>query len=98
MKPTLNNITLALGIILMGTLVSGTAFAACGDHGKPGASLVPQSWDGLSGSLLPISDNSASDPIVGMWHVTFTAEGNEAGPPDGTPLDNALVVWHNDGT
>jgi hypothetical protein len=33
-----------------------------------------------------------------MWHVTFTAEGNELGPPDGTRIYNALVVWHSDGT
>lgn len=33
-----------------------------------------------------------------MWHVTFTAQGNESGPPDNTPIDNALVTWHSDGT
>jgi hypothetical protein len=33
-----------------------------------------------------------------MWHATFTAFGNQSGPPDGTPIDNALVTWHNDGT
>ena len=39
------------------------------------------------------------DPIVGMWHVIFTAEGNgAAGPPDNTPIDNAMVVWHPDKT
>ena len=32
------------------------------------------------------------------WHVTFTAKGNPDGPPDGTPIDNALIVWHADGT
>jgi hypothetical protein len=38
------------------------------------------------------------EPIVGMWHVIFTAEGNEVGPPNGTPIDNAIVVWHSDKT
>ena len=38
------------------------------------------------------------EPIVGMWHVIFTAEGNKVGPPDGTPIDNAIVVWHGDKT
>jgi hypothetical protein len=100
MKSALKKFTLALGIILIGTLLSGKAFAACGDSAKskPGASLLPQSWDGQSGALLPISANSSDDPIVGMWHVTFTAEGNESGPPDGTPTDNSLVVWHSDHT
>ena len=100
MKPALGKFTLALGIILMGALLSGSAFAGCGDQGKskPGASLLPRSWNGQSGSFLPISTGSSDDPIVGMWHVTFTAEGNEAGPPDNTPIDNSLVVWHSDHT
>jgi hypothetical protein len=42
--------------------------------------------------------NEDHDPIVGMWHATFTAEGNNPGPPDNTPIDNALVTWHSDGT
>jgi hypothetical protein len=49
-----------------------------------------------SASLQLVTDSA--DSIVGMWHVTFTAWGNEAGPPDGTPIDNALVTWHSDGT
>lgn len=36
--------------------------------------------------------------IVGMWHVTFTANTmNGASIPD-TVIDNALVVWHSDKT
>ncbi len=100
MKSASGKFTLALGIILVGTLLTTQAFAACADYGKskPGASLSPQLWDGQLGSLLPISDNSSDDRIVGMWHVTFTAEGNSGGPPDGTPIDNSLVVWHSDHT
>lgn len=100
MKPAVSKFTLALGIILTAALLSGSAFAGCGDQGKSkhGASLVPQSWNGQFGSFLPISTRSSDDPIVGMWHVTFTAEGNEAGPPDNTPIDNSLVVWHSDHT
>lgn len=100
MKPALNKFTLALGFILMGALLSGQAFADCAGQGKskPGASWVPQSWDGQLGSLMPISDSSSDDSIVGMWHVMFTAEGNDGGPPDNTPIDNAIVVWHSDKT
>lgn len=100
MKPALSKFTLALGIILIGTLFSGKAFAGCGDStkSKASASLFPQSWDGQSGTLFPISASSSDDRIVGMWHATFTAEGNELGPPDGTPIDNSLVVWHSDHT
>lgn len=38
------------------------------------------------------------DPIVGFWSITLTAEGNEAGPPDGTQIDWGLQQWHSDGT
>jgi hypothetical protein len=100
MKPALNKFTLALGIILMGALLTGQAFAACAGQvkSKPGATWVPQSWDGQLGSLIPISDRSSDDSIVGMWHVTFTAEGNDNNPPDKTPIDNAIVIWHADKT
>jgi hypothetical protein len=81
-------------------LLSAIASAACGDLNKSGAMLHRQSWQGsnalLPGSLLRISTDA--DLIVGMWHATFTAQGNEIGPPDGTPIDNALVTWHSDGT
>ena len=89
-----------LGVVLLVTMLSAWASAACGDANKFGANLHRQSWqrsDPLqSGSLLMIADDT--DPIVGMWHVTFTAQGNPGGPPDGTPLDNALATWHSDRT
>ena len=81
-------------------LLAATASAGCADSNKLGALLHRQSWPGANslraGSLLAIAEDH--DPIVGMWHATFTAQGNEAGPPDGTPIDNALVTWHSDGT
>lgn len=96
MKLALNKFGLALGILLIGTLLGSNAFGACGNYSK--SKVVPQSWNGQSVSFLPISASASDDPIVGMWHVTFTAQGNEAGPPDGTPIDNAMAVWHSDGT
>lgn len=92
-------LTFSLAVVLIGVTFSATAHAACGTLDKP-AVLHRQSWDmGVfqPGSLLQISDRE-DDPIVGMWHVTFTAETNPQGPPDGTPIDNAMVVWHPDGT
>jgi hypothetical protein len=76
------------------------ARAECGDSTKLGRPLHRQSWQDSDafrpGSLRKVSDES--DRIVGMWHVTFTAQGNELGPPDGAPIDNSLVTWHSDGT
>jgi hypothetical protein len=87
-------------VFVSACLLTATASAACGDANKFGGNLHQQSWQGSDplqpGSLLRIAGDS--DPIVGMWHVTFTAQGNEIGPPDGTPIDNALATWHSDGT
>jgi hypothetical protein len=96
MKTSFSKFEVALEILLVGVLLSGTSFGACGNYGKPKS--MPQSWNGQTGSFEPVSDRPTDEPIVGMWHVTFTAEGNEGGPPDGTPIDNALVTWHRDGT
>jgi len=102
MKATLSKVSLALGIILMGILPSGKAFAACGEYSKAkaGASLLPQSWGGRSASFLPISDDADDDnaSIVGMWHTTFTAKTANGSPIPNTVIDNALVVWHRDKT
>jgi len=99
MNTRFKQLTFALVVVLIGATFTATANATCGAVDKP-ATLHRQSWGlGISqpASLLEISDRDA-DPIVGMWHVTFTAEGNTEGPPDGTPIDNAMVVWHPDGT
>jgi hypothetical protein len=77
-------------------LLAATAHAACGDSNP---TLRRQSLNGSQAdpaSLQLVADNT--DSIVGMWHVTFTAWGNESGPPNGAPIDNALVTWHSDGT
>ena len=75
-------------------IFAATAHAKCGDLGR----FHRQSWTGSQfdpALLLLVGEDH--DPIVGMWHVTFTAEGNNPGPPDNTPIDNALVTWHADG-
>lgn len=36
--------------------------------------------------------------IVGMWHVTFTAQTMGGSAIPNTVIDNALVVWHSDKT
>ena len=100
MQTQFKKMILVLGIVLIGTLLTTRANAACGDI-KVGA-FHRQSWQGSGafqgGSLLMVSDRDQDSSIVGMWHVTLSAQGNAEGPPDGTPLDNALVVWHSDKT
>ena len=84
-----------LGFVLMGAFLTAMAAAQCG---TTTAKLHKQTWRMGDPTALLTQAADTVDPIVGMWHVMFTAEGNSGGPPDGTPIDNALVVWHADGT
>lgn len=90
-----NRVGMTLGVAVVAALLMSNASAQCGSRK---AQLKQQSWDGISNTASLLRVDQALDPIVGMWHVTFTAQGNEAGPPDGTPIDNSIVVWHSDGT
>ena len=84
-----------LGFVLIGAFLTAMAAAQCG---TPTAKLHKQAWRVGDQTAVLTQAADTVDPIVGMWHVMFTAEGNSGGPPDGTPIDNALVVWHADGT
>jgi hypothetical protein len=81
-------------------LVAAGASASCGSFSQVGAGKLahPASWDTQSGNAQLTQIDEPRALIVGMWHVTFTAEGNNPGPPDNTPIDNAVVVWHSDRT
>ncbi len=58
-----------------------------------------QDWGGRP--MLRFADFDEGDhheaSIVGMWHVIFTAETMNNGPFSGV-IDNAVAVWHPDGT
>jgi len=84
-----------LSFVLTGAFLTAMAAAQCG---TPTAKLHKQAWRVGDPSALLTQAADPEEAIVGMWHVTLTAEGNSGGPPDGTPLDNALIVWHSDGT
>jgi hypothetical protein len=42
-------------------------------------------------------DDDGGPTIVGMWHVIFTAQTLN-GAPVNMVIDNAIAVWHSDGT
>jgi hypothetical protein len=84
-----------LGLVLMGAFWTAIAAAQCG---TATAKLHRQAWRVGDPTALLTQAADTVEPIVGMWHVMFTAEGNSGGPPDGTPIDNAITVWHGDGT
>jgi hypothetical protein len=103
MNTMLKKMAVALGLVLVGTILTAKASAECLSY-LPGHKAVvsPQSWRGAefgSASLLLVSEQDSNDPIVGFWKVTFTAEGNgKEGPPDNTPIDSGFAQWHSDGT
>ncbi len=80
------------------------AQAQCGN--LPKSLAHPSSWHPQSGypglrsaALLNVSaDSGEGESIVGMWHVTFTADTLDGAPIPKTVIDNALVVWHSDQT
>ena len=105
MKTMLRKMAVALGLVLIGTVLTAKASAECLSYlpgHKAGAVVSPQSWSGAefsSASLVLASEHDSNDAIVGFWKVTFTAEGNgKEGPPDDTQIDSGYVQWHSDGT
>jgi len=83
----------ALGLLLVGTLLSSPARADCGVPVQTGAGGEAAFGSGFA----RFADWGSDDPIVGMWRVTFTALG-PGFPPDGVVIDNAFAQWHADGT
>jgi hypothetical protein len=66
----------------------------------------PTSWSSshLAGARMlqaafhkPDDDDEGDPSIVGMWHVVFTAETLN-GASVNMVIDNAIAVWHKDGT
>lgn len=68
----------------------------------PKKAVKPASWNSshiagprlVRAALLKQDDDDDEPSIVGMWHVIFTAQT----PGGNFELDNAVVVWHKDGT
>ena len=98
-------IAIAVSAFVLSISSLPNALAQCGR--APAKLVHPTNWHLQYGGghlmrAAVSSERSDGDediqPIVGMWHVIFTAEGNEVGPPNGTPIDNAIVVWHRDKT
>ena len=98
-----------LGAILLGTAFISAASAQCGLAVLPkgvSAQKAPTAWHPLNPGTPRIVEasfnredrDSDDDSIVGLWHAVFTAKGNGAALPDGTPIDNSLVAWHGDKT
>jgi hypothetical protein len=98
----------AVSALILAVAIVPGAIAQCGVSSKL---IKPSSFHQQLGSAhllrtalaaMNDGDGDADDfPIVGMWHVIFTAHtvnGNPI-PSNAYPvIDNAMVVWHSDKT
>jgi hypothetical protein len=91
---------LTIGAVVSLLSVTASANASCGSLSQVGAGKQahPASWDARSGRAYLTQVDEPMASVIGMWHVTFTAKGNGSAIPDGTPVDNAIAVWHSDRT
>jgi hypothetical protein len=85
----------SLGLVLMGAFLTAMAAAQCG---TPTAKLHKQAWRVGDPTALLTQAADPEDPIVGMWHATFTGDTLNGSSVDSFPVDNSLVVWHGDHT
>jgi hypothetical protein len=94
-----------VGALALTFSVVPVALAQCGLPNKP---IKPSAWHPQIGAANPRLLATAFDEgddhgpsIVGMWHAVFTAhtENGVAIPiAAGVVIDNAVLVWHSDGT
>jgi hypothetical protein len=97
-KPSLIMVALAI----FSTTIPN-AFAQCG---LPGKLAKPTNWNSsyagarlLRAAFEKHDDDEDGGPsIVGMWHVIFTAHTQNGSPIKDQVIDNAIAVWHKDGT
>lgn len=103
MKRNLRMWAVAFGVLCPALMIAPNACAQC----LP-AKIAGASFHGNPRSILflPVAVEQANEEqahpgwkptIVGFWHVMFTAK-TIGGAPANQVVDNALVVWHSDGT
>jgi hypothetical protein len=86
------------------TLVLSIAPAGMAQCGLPNKLIKPSNWSPQYDATRPqlvLAALDGSAPIVGMWHVVFTAQtqnGETIPVTGGVVIDNSVVVWHGDGT
>jgi hypothetical protein len=106
MRTVLKKFLSCIGALALAFVLVPSASAKCGLPSKP---IKPMSWHPQYGEGNPkllragLEDHEPS--IVGMWHVILTAQTSNGEPitdQNGKPttqgIDNAVVVWHSDGT
>ena len=106
MNALVRKLMLTMAALALGALWVPMASAVCANPFLK-AHVAKQAWDGQAGVAVPAFRPAEpgvgpeyGPSMVGLWHITFIAEGNTAAglPPDGTVVDSGLTEWHSDGT
>ena len=100
-------VTAAAGAAAAGVLYTPAAAAGCAWPDAVSRPSAPRSRPQVGlGEYRPASflltgdhehDNDEDAGIVGLWHVKLVSQGSQY-IPDNTPIDDAYVQWHSDGT
>ncbi|MGA8729797.1 MAG: hypothetical protein WB608_13685 [Terracidiphilus sp.] len=100
----MRSLAIAASTLVLALLALPHVQAQCGN--VPASLVHPGSFHPQFGNahlenaalLSGLPEGEEAQSIVGMWHVTFTANTLNGSPIPDTVIDNALVVWHSDGT
>ena len=103
MKLRLQRYALAMVAVAFASMTLPNALAQCG---LPGKLVKPANWNSSNISGVHLlraqfgkhDDDDEGPSIVGMWHVVFTAHTQNGYPVKDLMIDNAVAVWHQDGT
>jgi hypothetical protein len=103
MKAKFWKLTLTVVALALTSATIPNASAQCGLSGKL---VKPSNWNSshagprlLRTAFARQDDDEDGGPsIVGMWHVIFTAQTQNGFPVKDLVVDNAIAVWHKDGT
>jgi hypothetical protein len=100
MKWKFSALTVALGVIALGTSFAPAARAGCGSYpGLQSKGIVKPMAFLMGAGQTADWGHPEEASIVGLWRVKVVSVGNQAaGIPDGVLLDQGYSAWHNDGT
>jgi hypothetical protein len=102
MNRTLKNMAVALGLVLIGTILTAKASAECFSYlpGHKAALVSPQSWRGAefgTASLLLASDHHSYDDYRSHEPDRNRASGRAIGPPGGPTQIVEDIILSRDG-
>jgi hypothetical protein len=92
----------AFGVVLMAASAGAQCLTGAWSGGAKGTQAEAGTAHLIRAGYQPVADDLVNPlaPIIGMWHVKFTAATVSNGVPfgPGTEFDAGYQQWHSDGT